>query len=140
MDVFSRFGFAVPIDKRGSTVAIAFEKILAKRVLNMLQTDRSVEFLNSQMQDEFRQHDVRHYSSMNDDTKAALVERFSRTLKSRLYRYMIRHHMNRWIDVINDVVSSYNRSHHRSIGMAPIDVTSDKEDAITRRLYPPNRR
>jgi transposase InsO family protein len=138
IDVFSRFGFAVPIrDKRGSSVAIAFEKILAERVPNMLQTDRGVEFLNSQVQDVFRKHDIRHYSSTNDDIKAALVERFNRTLKSRLYRYMTRHHTNRWIDAIDGVVSSYNRSHHRSIGMAPIDVTSDKEDAIARRLYPP---
>jgi transposase InsO family protein len=138
IDVFSRFGFAVPIrDKRGSSVAIAFEKILAERIPNMLQTDRGVEFLNSQVQDVFRKHDIRHYSSTNDDIKAALVERFNRTLKSRLYRYMTRHHTNRWIDAIDDVVSSYNRSHHRSIGMAPIDVTSDKEDAIARRLYPP---
>jgi hypothetical protein len=88
------------------------------------------------VQDVFRKHDIRHYSSMNDDIKAALVERFSRTLESRLYRYMTRHHTNRWIDATDDVVSSYNRSHHRSIGMAPIDVTSDKQDAIARRLYP----
>jgi transposase InsO family protein len=140
IDVFSRFGFAVPIrDKRGSSVAIGFEKILVERLPNMLQTDRGVEFLNSQVQDVFRKHDIRHYSSTNDDIKAALVERFNRTLKSRIYRYMTRHHTNRWIDAIDGVVSSYNRSHHRSIGMAPIDVTSDKEDAIARRLYPPNR-
>jgi hypothetical protein len=68
IDVFSRFGFAVPItDKRGSSVAIVFEKILAERVLNMLQTDRGVKFLNSQVQNVFRKHYIRHYSSTNDD-------------------------------------------------------------------------
>ncbi len=52
IDVFSRFGFAEPvIDKRGSKVAVAFEKIFAERVPNMLQTDRGVEFLNSQVQE-----------------------------------------------------------------------------------------
>ena len=44
---------------------------------------------------------------------------------------------NRWIDILDDVMHSYNRSHHRSIGMAPIDVTSENEDEIARRLYPP---
>jgi hypothetical protein len=38
---------------------------------------------------------------------------------------MTRSHTKRWIDVIGDVVNSYNRSHHRSIGAAPIDVTSE---------------
>lgn len=138
IDVFSRYAFAVPIrDKRGSTVSVAFEKIFEERVPNMLQTDRGLEFLNYQVQSVFRKNDVRHYFSLNDDIKAALVERFNRTLKSRLYRYMTHHRTNRWIDVIQDVVDSYNRSRHRSIGMAPIDVVPEKEDEIARRLYPP---
>jgi L-rhamnose mutarotase len=138
IDVFSRYAFAVPVkDKRGSTVAAAFEKIFAQRVPNMLQTDRGTEFYNVQVQELFKKNGVRHYSSLNDDIKAALVERFNRTLKSRLFRYMTRSHTKRWIDVIDDVVNSYNRSHHRSIGAAPIDVTSENEDEIARRQYPP---
>jgi hypothetical protein len=138
IDVFSRFAFAVPIkNKRGVTVAAGFEEIFMERVPNMLQTDRGLEFLNAQVQDVFRKHKVHHYFSLNDDIKAALVERFNRTLKSRLYRYMTRHHTNRWIDVLSDVVRSYNLSRHSSIGMAPINVTPDNEDEIARHLYPP---
>ena len=138
IDVFSRYAFAVPIkDKRGLTVSAALEKIFAERVPNMLQTDRELEFLNAQVQDVFRKHNVHHYFSLNDDIKAALVERFNRTLKSRLYRYMTHRRTNRWIDALSDVVRSYNGSLHRSIGMAPIDVTRDREDEIARRLYPP---
>jgi L-rhamnose mutarotase len=136
--VFSRYAFAGPVkDKRGSTVAAAFEKIFAERVPNMLQTDRGTEFYNVQVQELFKKNGVRHYSSLNDEIKAALVERFNRTLKSRLFRYMTRSHTKRWIDVIDDVVHSCNRSHRRSIGTAPIDVTSKNEDEITRRQYPP---
>ena len=138
IDVFSRYAFAVPIkDKRGSTVAVAFEKIFAERVPNMLQTDRGTEFLNVQVQGVFRKYKIHHYFSLNDDIKAALIERFNRTLKSRLFRYMTRHHTSRWVDVLDDVVKSYNRSHHRSIGTAPIDVTPENEDEIARRQYPP---
>jgi transposase InsO family protein len=138
IDVFSRYAFAVPVkDKRGSTVANAFEKIFATRVPNMLQTDRGLEFLNAQVQGVFRRHNIRHYFSLNDDIKAALIERFNRTLKSRLYRFMTHHRTNRWIDVLSDVVDSYNRSRHRSIGMAPIDVVPENEDELAKRLYPP---
>jgi transposase InsO family protein len=138
IDVFSRDAFAVPVkDKRGSTVAAVFEKIFAQRVPNMLQTDRGTEFYNIQVQELFKKNGVRHYSSLNDDIKAALVERFNRTLKSRLFRCMTRSHNKKWIDVIDDVVNLYNRSHHRSIGTAPIYVTSENEDEIARRQYPP---
>ena len=80
IDVFSRYAFAVPVrDKRGSTVTAAFEKIFAERIPNMLQSDRGVEFLNVQVQTLFRKHNIHHYFSLNDDIKAALVERFNRT-------------------------------------------------------------
>ena len=49
---------------------------------------------------------------------------------------MTHKHTHRWIDVLDDIVLSYNRSFHRSIGMAPIDVTPQNEDEIRRRLYP----
>ena len=137
IDVFSRFAFAEAVrDKRGPTVANAFEKIFAIRVPNMLQTDRGLEFLNVTVQSVFRKHGVHHYFSLNDDIKAALIERFNRTLKSRLYRIMTHRSTNRWIDVLSDVVDSYNLSRHRSIGMAPIDVVPDNEDEVAKRLYP----
>jgi hypothetical protein len=55
IDVLSRYAFAVPVkDKRESTVAAAFEKAFAQRALNMLQTDRSTEFYNVQVQELFK--------------------------------------------------------------------------------------
>ena len=103
----------------------------------MLPTDRGLKFLNVQVQSVFQKYKVHHYFSMNDDIKAALVERFNRTLKSRLFRYITRRRTSRWIDVLDDVVNAYNRCRHRSIGMAPVDVTSENESKIAKRLYPP---
>ena len=138
IDVFSRYAFAEAIkDKRGLSVSAAFEKIFAERVPSMLQTDRGLEFLNGHVQDVFRKHRIHHYFSLNDDIKAALVERFNCTLKSRLYRHMTRHRTNRWIDALGDVLKSYNASYHRSIGMTPNQVTPDREKEIAERLYPP---
>jgi hypothetical protein len=93
----------------------------------MLQTDRGLEFLNAQVQEVFRKNNVHHYYSLNDDIKAAMIERFNRTLKSRLHRYMTHRRTNRWIDALDDVVKSYNSSYHRSIGTAPNDVTPGNE-------------
>jgi hypothetical protein len=74
---------------------------------------------------------------MNDDVKTACVQRFSRTIKTRMFRYCTHHRMNRWIDVLDDLIFSYNASFHRSIGMAPIDdITTENEDLVIRRLYP----
>ena len=138
IDVFTKVAYAVAIkDKRGPTVADAFETIFEQTVPAMLQTDRGTEFLAAPVQAVFKKYNIHHYWSFNDDIKAACVERFNRTLKTRLFRYMTRKKSARWIDVLGDVVNSYNHSYHRSIGMAPVEVTLENRDVVTHRLYPP---
>ena len=136
--VFSKFGFAIPVkDKQGSSIAEAFEVIFSQRKPNFVQTDRGTEFLNHKVQSTFQRHNVKHYWSFNDDIKAACVERFNKTLKSKIFRYLTHHNTNRWIDVINDFVDAYNNSYHRTIGMSPNEVNSNNEDMVARRMYQP---
>ena len=40
------------------------------------------------------------------------------------------------MDVLPDLIHSYNNTHHRSIGMAPVEVSVDNEDVVRNRLYP----
>jgi len=84
IDVFSKRAFAIPLkDKRGSSIADAFETIFKDRVPVLLQTDCETEFLNVQVQNVFKKYNIKLYWSMNDDIKAACVERFNRTIKTR---------------------------------------------------------
>ena len=137
IDVFSKRAFAIPLkDKRGQSVADAFEKIFTQRVPVFLQTDRGTEFLNSQVQSVFHKYKIKHYWSFNDDIKAACVERFNRTIKTRLFRYLTSRYTNRWIDVLPAFIESYNKSFHRTIGMAPNDVTLENTQQIADRVYP----
>ena len=140
IDVFSKRAFAIPLkDKRGPSVADAFEKIFSETAPVLLQTDRGTEFLNSQVQSVFDKYKIKHYWSMNDDIKAACVERFNRTIKIRLFRYMTGRHTKRWIDVLSTFIESYNKSFHRTIrtiGMAPNDVTLTNSQQVADRMYP----
>jgi hypothetical protein len=137
IDVFSKRAFAIPLkDKRGPSVANAFETIFADSTPMLLQTDRGTEFLNIEVQNLFRSRDIHHYWSLNDTIKAACVERFNRTLKTRMFRYLTHRNTNKWIDVLSDLLKSYNSSFHRTIGMAPYDVTKTNEDEISKRMYP----
>ena len=69
-----------------------------------------------------KRHDIKCYISENEDIKAAAVERFNRTLKTKMYRYFTTKNTRRYIDVLPDLLHSYNHTYHRSIGMAPIEV------------------
>ena len=105
----------------------------------MLQTDRGKEFLNEKFQSMLRRHNIHLYISDNYDIKAAVVERFNRTLKTKMYKYFTFKNTLRYIDVLRDLVDSYNATYHRSIGMATNDVNATNEQLVRSRLYPPKK-
>ena len=41
---------------------------------------------------------------------------------------------NKWIDIIDDVISSYNNSYHQSIKMKPVDVRIEHVQMLRHRL------
>jgi hypothetical protein len=66
--------------------------------------------------------------------KAAMVERFHRTLWLLINRYQQLNNTYRFIDVLPDLVANYNSKVHRTIGMAPKDVTAANQDALYQKL------
>jgi len=47
----------------------------------MLQTDKDTEFLNVTFQKLLQDNNIHFYTAQNEDIKAAVVERFNRSLK-----------------------------------------------------------
>jgi hypothetical protein len=65
-----------------------------------------------------------------------IAERVIRTIKGRIARFLTANNTHRYIDNIQQIAAGYNKSKHRTIGMAPKDVTVYHEDIIKRRMYP----
>ena len=99
-----------------------------------LQTDKGKEFYNTTLQRWLKKEDIRHFSTLGD-AKASIVERFNRTLKSRLYRYFTAANTIQYLDILPSLVQRYNEDVHRSIGMAPKDVTVKNEAEVWQRMY-----
>ena len=81
-------------------------------------------------------HGIHFYTNENEDLKAAIVERFNRTLKDKMFRYFTHQNTRRYVDVLDDMLYSHNNSYHRSIEMASSEVNEDNEDVVRARLYP----
>jgi len=63
--------------KSARDVTDAFDKILTGGCTpNMVQSDKGTEFLNSTYQSMLKRHDIKFYTSENENIKAAVVERF----------------------------------------------------------------
>lgn len=135
IDILSKFAWAVAVKDKGSkTVTAAFRSILSDRVPKKLQTDKGKEFFNRDFAALMESKGIHHFASQSDQ-KAAVVERFNRTLKSRIWTYFTAKRTYRWVDDLQRFVDGYNHSLHRSIGMAPADVTEADENRIWARLY-----
>lgn len=76
------------------------------------------------------------YVLTDSDSKAAVVERFNRTIRERLARYMTANNTKRWIDYLPEAVANYNNTFHRSIGMAPNLVSFENRQDVFKTLYP----
>ena len=61
--------------------------MLREKVPIQLQTDKGTEFKNTLFQSQLAEYEIKFYTSENDDIKAAIVEIFKRTLKTRMYGY-----------------------------------------------------
>ena len=61
------------------------------------------------------------YSTHNEG-KSVIAERFIKTLKSKIYKYMTLISRNVYIDKLDDIVDEYNNTYHTTIKMKPIDV------------------
>ena len=60
--------------------------------------------------------------SKDNEGKSVVAERFIRTLKTKIYKYMTSISKNVYIDKLDDIVNEYNNTYHRTIKMKPIDV------------------
>ena len=60
--------------------------------------------------------------STHNERKSVVAERFIRTLKSKIYKYMTSISKNVYINKLDDIVNKYNNTYHTTIKMKPIDV------------------
>ena len=73
---------------------------------------------------------------LKSDIKGSIIERFNRTLKSRIERYFTEHNTKNWIDILDQMTTNYNNTEHRSIGMPPVNVSYENRAAVFQKLYP----
>jgi co-chaperonin GroES (HSP10) len=135
IDVVSRYLFVEPLKtKRGADVLSALKKIFATRKPKKLQTDDGKEFVNREVGQYLKKEGVTFFT-VKSDKKAAIAERVIRTLKDKIHRYMNEAHTFKYIDVLQDLVESYNNTYHKGIKMTPAEVTTDTEGEVLQNLY-----
>ena len=124
IDIFSKYAWAVPLkDKKFISIVNALQKLLDKlgRKPNKIWVDKGDEFYNNSFKKQLKDNDTEMYS-IHKEGKSVVVERFIRTLKNKIYKYMTSASKNVYINKLDDIVDEYNNTYHRTIKMKPVDV------------------
>ena len=122
--IFSKYAQVVPLkDKKDVSIVNAFQKILddSNRKPNKIWVDKGSEFYNNSFKKWLKDNDIEMYSIHNEG-KSVVAERFIRTLKTKIYKYMTSISKNVYINKLDDIVNEHNNTYHRTIKMKPADV------------------
>ena len=100
---------------------------------NKIWVDKGSEFYDAFFKKWLRDNDIAMYSTHNEG-KSVAAERFIRTLKSKIYKYMTSISKNVYIDKLDEIVNEYNNTYHTTIKMKPTDgkdnthINTDKKN------------
>lgn len=136
IDVFSRYAWAVPIaTKKAEDVLRGMRQLLSTgRTPNAIRTDKGKEFTSAKMSRFFKDRNILHTVTQNE-VKANYVERLIKTIKGRLSKYFQEKNTFSYLNVLSDVIDSYNHTYHRSIKKTPNSVNENNQFDLWQQLY-----
>ena len=132
IDVFSRLAFVVPMkNKTTSDIIDATKEIVDSVAPAIINCDNGSEFTSKQFKDLMKKRGITiNYVDVGDHHKLGVIDRFVRTLRERINKYLEMHNTTKYIDVLPKLVYNYNHSYHSAIKKKPIEVTNEDENVI----------
>ena len=105
------------------SIVNACQKLLddSKRKPNKVWVDKGSEFYNNSFK-KWLQGNAIVMCSTHNEGKSIVAERFIRTLKKKIVKYITSVSTNVYIDKVDDIVNKCSSRYHRIIKMKPIDV------------------
>ena len=100
----------------------AFSRILKERRPSKTWVDRGREFYNKDVQKL-----VELYCTENEE-KYCVVERFKRTIKEKMFKYVSANNTRKIVDVLDLLVNQYNNTIHSSIKMTPKEASRKENE------------
>lgn len=129
IDCFTKYAWALPLkDKSAKSVTKAFETIFKEgRIPEKLWVDEGKEFYNKTLQAMLKKHNIETYSTYGEH-KSAIIERFNRTLKTIMYTHFTSNNDRHWVNMLQDLLTDYNTTVHRTIKMTPVEASEEKNE------------
>lgn len=137
VDHFSRKAWLEALkNKSADEVLNAMKKIFKRGNINckFFFSDFGKEFVNQKLSNYFKSKNIHPFVS-NSPTKCCINERFNRTIMTRIARYLTHVRSKRFVHKLGDFERQYNNTFHRTIGMSPLQVTTENAPQVWENIY-----
>ena len=106
IDIHSKYAWVVPLkDKKGISIVNPFQKFLSE------SARKPHKIWDSHFKKWLKDNSIGMYSTHNEG-KSVVAERFIRTIKNKIYKYMTSISKNVYIVKLDDMVHKYNNTKH----------------------------
>lgn len=134
IDIFTKFTWAIPIKtKSAKDMKDAFNRWLNDLDVapSKVMSDNGVEFKNRLVRQIFHDKNI-EWISAHGTLKACIAERVNKTIQILMHKYMTENETLRYIDVLPQLMETYNNRGHRTLkGMTPADADKvENEDEV----------
>jgi transposase InsO family protein len=135
IDIWSRFAWVRLLkNKTNKSATDAFHDILRiGRSPQILMTDNGSEFISRSWKQLLKDNNIRaSYAEPGDHHRMGIVERFNKTIRGMITKYMTAFKTKRFIDIVPKLLKNYNATVHSSIGSTPSNPNKSKIEAIVK--------
>ena len=126
VNICSKYAWVIFLkDKKRINITNAFENILDKwnRKPHKIWVDKGIKFCNRSLKSFLQTNGIEMYST-HYKVKSVVAERCIRTLKYKIYKYMVWVSKSIYTDKLDDIVNKYNNAYHNTFEIEPVGVKS----------------
>lgn len=111
-------------DKETSTILRMLNDFLEDCLeIHNLTLDSGSEFTNKTIINWFNSHDITTFFVVGDSHKLGIINRFHRTLKGKINKWMTDTDDVRWTKVLTTIIKNYNNTFNSGIGYTPREAS-----------------
>ena len=130
VDIFSRYAWVLPIKNKTEEQVVKALSLWLSEIgdkpipsVQQLTSDNGSEFVSRSVSKLCKDKNIRQrFIDAGHHNSLAVIDRFCRTIKTLIEKYLYAVKTNKYIDVLDDLVENYNSSIHSTINVSPYDV------------------
>ena len=133
IDVYSRFAWVLPLKSKGNAAVLGAFKTIIKQIKaldhfppSQVDSDREASMMSRDYQAYCADNLItQKFLAVEDYKGTAVVDRFIRTLRELLNRYMVAHNTKSYLPALQDLVQNYNTRTNQGIRSTPVNALND---------------